>query len=139
MKCANEIVNVATIANAEREAERIRRTMMLENNSIKFCEEVIAPKLEEAARNGKTSVEVVVGTDFRGSVVFALVRGKQTYADGSPSYNEGDHISLEVIEMYLKSFCYRMSANYYSSGLWRCYGCGSQRGYKLTISADPTC
>lgn len=147
MKCAvelNQIVeNIQTIQQAQKLAEemRIQRAIMeARENSEYFCETVIARKLEQVAKKGERTCEIILGLHVNDAFSDMELYGPiepdgLTYADGTVSMRvvKDKALSVDAIVSYLQKHCYEV---FISCDLlpFKEYGCGWQQGRCLRIS-----
>jgi hypothetical protein len=151
MKCALELITekaiIEKIRGTEEEIRRAKKYEEIKRETIQFCEKIVAPALEECARNGKAikycfktckeTTDRISGED----TVRPLVEESRTYVDGTVSQRiewETEY-SLKILTEYLKQFCYEVSI---SSIHYDFYGWGRNlSGLRVTIFAPdlPPC
>lgn len=149
MKCAKEIVDIRSQANAVFEAQLTAQTLATYTiacaNTITLCEESISKALEESAihhgtESVKISFPVDIYKDMLGNKLFKRVtETKKAYANGDSSWHgSGDPYSLKALTEYLEQFCYTVSIREYG---FRCksWGFGDTSFPMLEITASPEC
>lgn len=146
MKCMAELLEMREVAL---ENERLRQLELdkqaaitfhgITCNTIKFCEEVIAPQLEEIAIGSVKEIKIELRTsDFHkdrlGNLLFNQLKyAGKPYVDNRDSYDclwRVDY-SKEVLDKYLADHC--LKTMWVKDGYWS-YGCGYKDGYILRIS-----
>lgn len=143
MKCALEmnvvVMDACEKVRLEEEARQERIALFNERiklNAIKFCEEVIAPALEEEAVHcgRKLYLRLANQDGWRGEYpgcASLLEEKRKAYADGRSSYSPtGYEFHLPTVVEYLRAHCYEVG---YGSSSYSHYGSGSQRGYYLSV------
>ena len=148
MKCAiemNQVVEqVQAIQLAQKMAEemRIKRAIaMAQENSVAFCETVIAKKLEQVAKAGERFCDIILGLHcwsndpYRGMNLYGPIeRDGDVYADGTPSMRVKDEaLSVETIISYLRKHCYEVEIAK-DTLPFKTYGSGWQHGVLMRIS-----
>ena len=149
MKCAKEIVDIRSQANAVVEAQLTAQALATYTvacaDAITLCEESISKALEESASHHgtefvKISFPVYIYEDRLGNKLFKRVtETKKAYANGDSSwYHSGDPYSLKALTEYLEQFCYTVSIR--ECG-FRCksWGFGDTSFPVLEITARPEC
>lgn len=149
MKCANEIVEIRSNANAAYEAEEkarlIAEYVKACANSVALCEGRISKKLEEAAnthgeKNVSISIPIETYQDRLGNEIFSLViEHKHSYANGDSSWAP-DRImhSYTALAEYLAQFCYKTEIQR-RVFVRKCWGCGDCHYDALVITTAPAC
>jgi hypothetical protein len=146
MKCMAELLEMREVAL---ENERLRQLELdkqaaitfhgIACNTIKFCEEVIAPQLEEIAIGSVKEIKIELRiSDFHkdrlGNLLFNQLKyGGKPYVDNRDSYDRLWRVdySKEVLEKYLADHC--LKTTWVADGYWS-YGNGYKDGYILRIS-----
>lgn len=149
MKCANEIVEIRSNANAAYEANEkarlIAEYVKACANSVTLCEGAISEKLEEAANtHGENSVSVYIPVetyhDRMGNELFEpVIENKHSYANGDSSWDPNGTVhSYAALEEYLGRFCYNVEIHR-RTFVRKCWGCGNRSYDVLVITTAPAC
>ena len=143
MKCALEM-NVVVL-DAKEEArlkelakkERIARfNKQAKVNAVRFCEEILAPMLEEKAKKCGRYISLTLDdgnnywNEYSGCASL-LEERKRAYADGRSSFTPtGYTFHLPTVIEYLTQHCYAAS---YRKTYYMRYNSGAQKAYLLEV------
>ena len=148
MKCAMEIREIKAQAKIEREirkmeklAKDIAKFEEIKNNTIAFCETVIAEEIEKSATEGlaflfqeKFSMAYPFDSDssfYKENFIKRLTLDNHRYANGDKSYiPTGEPYHLETLKEYLESFCYIVTI--YEDSYMR-YGYGNMSAKRVVV------
>jgi hypothetical protein len=136
MKCALELVTVATMIAEQKAKEEAERKARLEaekrERTLAFCEK-IGEKLEEKANQGNKPCYYFDCTNR-----YEPMRStRKEYADGRESHIVTDgNMSLKLMKEWFKPYCFIVKVE--EMQYWH-YGCGHKNGYSISIVPDPDC
>jgi len=143
MKCALEMNVVVLNAKEEARLEELARKERIAQfnkqakmNAVRFCEEVLAPMLEEKAKNCGRYISLTLDdgnnywNEYPGCASL-LEEHKRAYADGRSSFTPtGYTFHLPTVIEYLTQHCY--AASYRRTHYMR-YNSGAQKAYFLEV------
>ena len=137
MKCAMELITIATKIATEQETtrrmEEARKIAKTRKDTLEFCEKM-ANKIEQLAESGKYPiVSFCVDEDYS-----TMTPTYKDYADGKLSYKYVGtvEVNFEIIQEWFSDYCFQVKKESYT---YRMYGFGYQNGYKITIEPAPEC
>jgi hypothetical protein len=148
MKCAAELMMMRTAAILEHQLEEERKDeacrqahLQAVENTIAFCENVIAPKLEAKAININENISYqfkakLYNNRLNNTHFWLLKEDGIKYADGTPSFypDHSNTYDYETFITYLNNFCFDIRKY---SLRYKSYGCGWCNGELLEIIAQP--
>lgn len=143
MKCALEMNAVVLDAKEEARLKELARKERIDKfnkqakiNAVRFCEEILAPMLEEKAKKCGRYISLTLDDDngylneYPGCASL-LEEHKRAYADGRSSFTPtGYTFHLPTVIEYLTQHCY--TAKYSRTSYMR-YNSGAQKAYFLEV------
>ena len=116
MKCARDLETTKNMVIAEAERKAICKAMEEHQRAceeaIKFCEEVIAPALEEQANNGKELIyhkSVRFETDLLNNkhfYLYNLICYKYNNKIETRDVPTSEKMDLNTLQQYLRKYCF---------------------------------
>ena len=124
-------IRIAEI-EAEEEAKKQMRALKYTAQSIQFCEETIANRIQKAIVDGKDWVSIWLGSPNGEGVCGEIKLEKaHAYANGEDSHTETTpYYHLDTMKEYLEAHGYRVSTHTHN---YSEYGCGQRHGISLQI------
>lgn len=136
MKCALELLAIQKAKQEEiARAEAIRKEKEereKRERTLAMCEE-FSEELEKLASLGRDpAIQFKCSSDYER----VYQRSHTRYADEGPEHYCSGKFDIELMKQYFAEYCFRITETKTS---FRTYGCGSWRGYALSIEPDPQC